>query len=114
MGKESIKINDINISKSDFSKALYKSKIEAVVFIRKNTGVSLKEAKDIVDALEKDVNYFDHKEFQSSIDQQKYKFNHSSKKKGTHFISNKTKPTKTLFLLLVVIIILGILYYMKK
>jgi len=114
MEESSIKINNINISKSDFSKALYKSKIEAVVFIRKNTGVSLKEAKDIVDALEKDVNYFDRKKFQGSIDQKKKELKHSSKKKGTHFIQNKTKPIRVVFLLLVVIIILSVMYYMKK
>jgi len=54
-----MKINDKEFPKEELLKLLKKSKTQAIVFIRKIVNIELKEAKVIIDNLEKDPNYYD-------------------------------------------------------
>ncbi|AXT60371.1 hypothetical protein D1816_08405 [Aquimarina sp. AD10] len=54
-----IKINDKKFPKEDLIKLIAKSKLQTIVHIRSITNIGLKDAKEIIENLEKNPDYYD-------------------------------------------------------
>ncbi|NER16490.1 hypothetical protein [Spongiivirga citrea] len=54
-----IKINDKVIPKSAIADILKQNKLAAIIFLRTNAGIGLKDAKEIIDKLDQNIDHYD-------------------------------------------------------
>lgn len=110
-----IKINESSFSKEELLTIIKTSKLEAIKYIKENTGIGLKDAKDIVDSLDENPNCFDNKTIRkgttSSFNKEKEDFSISEEKgnKGNHFIkSNHSLKKYFIFGIILIVILIAV------
>ncbi|MDB4293519.1 hypothetical protein N9954_08940 [Maribacter sp.] len=120
-------INDQAVSKSELLQLIKKSKIRAVRSIRKTAHIGLKDAKDIVDKLAKNPNYYDDEvitlptrgsrgvgQIKADLEDAQYKEDLRQRKPiaGKHFLK-AGRSNKLLFFGLVGLALFLIYYFMQ-
>lgn len=113
-----IVINNIEVDKKQLLQLINKNrKIQAIKLIKDQTGLGLKECKDIVDNLSDDSTFYDSKTYISKSDDVEIaqKPLRQGNYRGSHII--KTEGTRTnnyiILALLICVILLSYLYIMK-
>lgn len=91
-----IKINNQEFYKSELLKLVNKSKLEAIHYIRSTSNISLKEAKEIIENLEKNPDYFDNKHSESQS-------KNIERKVGSHIIKKDNKNKIWFFITLLIL-----------
>ena len=120
-----IKINDKKFLKDDLITLIAKSKLQTIIHIRNIVNIGLKDAKEIVENLEENPNYYDNsvikiaeKEFiegetitldlKNTTDKN---LNNREKKVGSHIIKNENTNKKWIYVLGLIFII-TLLYFL--
>lgn len=116
-----IKINNKKFPKSDLIKLIATNKLQAIVHIRNIVNISLKDAKEIIENLENNTDYYDNsvikiaeKEFVDeeiiAMKQTTNSSNDREKRSSSHIIKNDNRNKKWIYVIgLIFIIILYVL-----
>ncbi len=122
-----IQINDKVIPKSTIADILKQNKLAAIIFLRTNVGIGLKDAKEIIDNLEQNIDHYDGAHIQTSkvesfqeskeILRDLKKENRRSmsfqrrSKRGSHILPNNS--SKRIYLYIVILLAILLFYYLR-
>lgn len=112
-----ITINDIEINKYELLHLINSNKkIQAIKVVKIQTGLNLKDCKEIIDNLSKNQNFYDRKPFVTKADYKDLKAQSQLSKpnKGKHVIKPSTNYKNYVILfLLICFFVLLYMYYTK-
>lgn len=123
-------INDKQFPKKELIRLIKESRLQAIIHIRTTVQIGLKDAKEIIENLDKDSNYYDHVSVKKatidvianetvSIDlkNNKSQISNTTKKEnkaGSHILKKDSGTNKKWIYFFVLIIGLIVLYFLRK